>query len=175
MRYREEATSAIKGQPKVVDVFMDGHMLEGVAFLPSSTGGTIDGVCARNNTRRPFMFAEIQTTGTGLSSSPSVLITLILHCSDEDDVPGGDHAKLEDMGTISVKVFLVDSYKRSETSSRTGNPVRNLQPAVVHERSKKAGEHCISYVCGVYSDPKSLSCCVASGMKKNTHRTHGIR
>lgn len=51
--------------------------------------------------------------------------------------------ELDKIGTIAVKLFLVESYRLLARKSNNYK-AQDLPPAVLDERTKKAGEHCAS-------------------------------
>lgn len=48
-----------------------------VVLLPHETSGSVSGVRTSDNTERPFVFADIQTTGVDYSPFPTILTCLV--------------------------------------------------------------------------------------------------
>ncbi|KAF9646176.1 hypothetical protein BDM02DRAFT_3271155 [Thelephora ganbajun] len=123
VKYRVRESSVIKDRAKAVDLYMDGHRMRKYALLPDHMHGKFNGARISENAKRPFTFADIRTT-------------------DEDTVPDDIHVKPDEIGTISVQVFLVENWRR------IGPPkeyrIQEHPPAVIDEQSKKAGGHCVS-------------------------------
>jgi hypothetical protein len=65
-------------------------------------------------------------------------------CADEDILPEDTRVKPDEIGIISVRVFLVDNWRRSDGGSGRKYRIQDHPPAVVDERGKKAGGHCVS-------------------------------
>ena len=71
MKYRDGKSSAIKGRGKSVHVYTDGHRMRKLAVFPQSTNGRVRGVRVSENIIRPFVFADIRTTGAGHPHNPN--------------------------------------------------------------------------------------------------------
>ena len=65
MKYRDWEDSVIKGVAKSIHVDVDGRRMCKHPSLPHHTHGTIRGVYVAEDRQRPFLFAEVQTTGQG--------------------------------------------------------------------------------------------------------------
>ena len=116
-----------------------------VACLPDDTRGIVSGVHIADNLSRPFVFAQIQTTGLRIPDLySSISLTPHLHPSDGDAVPGNSHTKVDEIGTISIRVFLAKGWRRLSASGPRKYAIQDHPPAVVDERAKKMGGHCIS-------------------------------
>jgi len=78
VKHRDGKSSVIKGKAKVVDVYVDGHDMGGSVSLPRDTHGEVTGVSISKNEVRPFVFADIRTTGADYPLVPncSVMFTL---------------------------------------------------------------------------------------------------
>jgi len=63
---------------------------------------------------------------------------------DGDTIPGNIHVNPEEIGTISVSVFLVEGREERTASGTRKYSIQDHPPAVIEERVKKAGEHCVS-------------------------------
>ena len=63
-------------------------------------------------------------------------------CADEDIIHDV-RVKPDEIGTISVRVFLAENLRRTAGPSEK-HRIQDHPPAVVHEREKKAGGHCVS-------------------------------
>lgn len=72
MKCGDGESSTIQGRAKSVHVFLDGQRVEKCAYLSCDTSMTISGVCVADNAMRPFVFADIQTTGLDLPLFPTV-------------------------------------------------------------------------------------------------------
>ena len=72
----------------------------------------------------------------------SALFSLRYH-PDEDTVPGENHANPNEIGTISVQVFVASSWRRNHNPKNVYG-IQDHPPAVVDERAKKATDHCVS-------------------------------
>lgn len=66
--------SLVRGVAKMVTVFVDGRELAGCLFLPHNTEGEFDGVVVAKDAYRPFVFTEIQTTGSDFFLLPAILL-----------------------------------------------------------------------------------------------------
>lgn len=117
-------SSTIRGRAKSVHVFLDGQRMRKCAYLSRNTSVKIGGVHVADNAMRPFVFAAIQTT-------------------DEGAEPDNNRVELDKIGTIIVNLFLV-KHHRPVTRTSKNYEVQDLPPAVLDERTKKAGEHCTS-------------------------------
>lgn len=71
------------------------------------------------------------------------LYSILPDYSDEDTLVDDARANSDEIGTISVRVFLAESWKSRESSSRKYR-IQDHPPAVINERKKKATEHCVS-------------------------------
>ena len=139
--------SPFKDRAKAVHVDIDGHRMKKRASLPHDTKREITGVRTSDNTSRPFIFADIQTTGVDEPSRSRPFCdsySFPLDYPDEDIVHGGTHVKLDEIGTISVRVFLVENWKQRSAGSSVKYKIQDHPPAVINERIKKVGEHCVS-------------------------------
>ena len=143
MKYRDGKSSAIKGRGKSVHVYTDGHRMRKVAVLPHETHGKVPGVRISDTAMRPFVFADIQTTGAiFFQSRPFCLVySRFSDYPEEDTVPGHVRMKPDEIGTISVRVFLVDNWTRGRLRV---SRIQDHPPVVINEREKKAGGHCVS-------------------------------
>jgi hypothetical protein len=65
VKYEDGEDSGIKGVAKSVHVYVDGCIMSRYPSLPHHTNGAIRGVYVAKDKKRPFLFAEIQTTGQG--------------------------------------------------------------------------------------------------------------
>lgn len=145
MKYRDWEDSVIKGVAKSIHVDVDGRRMCKHPSLPHHTHGTIRGVYVAEDRQRPFLFAEVQTTGQGHPPPVlyySALFSLRYH-PDEDTVPGENHANPNEIGTISVQVFVASSWRRNHNPKNVYG-IQDHPPAVVDERAKKATDHCVS-------------------------------
>jgi hypothetical protein len=80
VKYRDGKSSAIKGRGKSVHVYTDGHRMRKVAVLPHETHGKVPGVRISETAMRPFVFADIQTTGADffpVSTIPPYLLEVL--------------------------------------------------------------------------------------------------
>ena len=137
--------SSLEDKAKSVHVFIDGRRVRKYVSLPHESRGRIAGVPTSENTRRPFIFADIQTTGMDYPRSQLFCYSYVLFCfPDEDVVPDDAHVKPDDIGIISVRVFLVQNWKQRDASSPGEYKVQDHPPVMINERAKKAGEHCVS-------------------------------
>ena len=77
-------------------------------------------------------------------SQPFYLIySTSLDHPDEDTVLDSSRSKPDEIGSISVRVFLVEDQRLSAGS--TGRyRIKDHPPASIHEQAKKAGQHCTS-------------------------------
>ena len=59
---------------------------------------------------------------------------------------GDNRVKLDEMGIISVQVFLAGNWRQGSASSSRKYEVPDHTPAVINpnQRPKKAAEHCVS-------------------------------
>lgn len=124
VKCRDGKSSTIQGRAKSVHVFLDGQRMRKCAYLSRHTSVKIGGVRVADNAKRPFVFADIQTTDEGAELDNS-------------------HVRLDKIGTITVNLFLVEN-RRLVTRTSKNYKVQDLPPAVLDERTKKAGEHCTS-------------------------------
>ncbi|KAH9852267.1 hypothetical protein C2E23DRAFT_192821 [Lenzites betulinus] len=100
--------------------YVDGVRTRGKICKPRA-GGTRKGVRISADAYRAFQFADLQTT--------------------DDDAALGNAANLEKLGTIELRVFHI----RAETGrERPFRPRAFTGVGTVHERSKKAGAHCVT-------------------------------
>ena len=76
VRYKIGKSSVSQDRAKSVHLYVDGYRMRKCASLPDETGGEVDGVRTSNNTRRPFVFSDIRTTGTDHPPFPNVLSCL---------------------------------------------------------------------------------------------------
>jgi len=65
-------------------------------------------------------------------------------CADEDTIPGHIRVEPDKIGTISVRVFLAENWQLGGTGVPREYKIQDLPPAVVDEREKKVGGHCVS-------------------------------
>lgn len=65
-------------------------------------------------------------------------------CADEDTLPDDIFLNPDEIGTISVRVFLVENWRLDDTGLLRKYEIQDLPPAVVDERKKKVGGHCVS-------------------------------
>jgi len=63
-------------------------------------------------------------------------------CADEDIIHDV-RVKPDEIGIISVRVFLAENLRRDAGPSKEYR-IQDHPPAVVDEREKKAGGHCVS-------------------------------
>ncbi|OCH88412.1 hypothetical protein OBBRIDRAFT_758187 [Obba rivulosa] len=104
------------------DCYMDGRCMGAGRTRPRKNG--FKGYARTGpETRQPFQFASLTLT-------------------DDDDVASPDDPTTQDLGVIEVRVCRVEL--KYESVYRTFRP-RNVESrGPVHERSKKAGLHCVS-------------------------------
>ena len=80
MKFQDGKSSTIKGMGKSVHIYADGHRMCKRALLPQDSSGQATCVRTSKNTKRPFTFADIRTTGTDtllpLGPNHPVLFTL---------------------------------------------------------------------------------------------------
>ena len=69
---------------------------------------------------------------------------VFLDYPDEDAPFDEASANSDQIGTISVRIFLVESWRRRSNSFSREYGIRDHPPAVINERTKKAGVHCVS-------------------------------
>ena len=72
MKYRIGDSSVFKERAGAVDIFMDGHIMRESVLLPQDTEGTVWGARTSDSGARPFMFADVQMTGTDYLPFPSI-------------------------------------------------------------------------------------------------------
>lgn len=148
MKYTIKKSSAIKDMAKSVHAYVDGRRMRKSALLPRKTSRKITGVRTSDNTVRPFKFTDVQTTGVDYPSisnnSDGNAYLMPSGCVDEDTLPDDIRAKPDKIGTISVRVFLVENWRLDDTSLPREYGIQDLPPAVVDERKKKVGGHCVS-------------------------------
>jgi len=117
-------------------------------LLPRKTSRKVTGVRTSDNTVRPFKFTDVQTTGVDYPSisnhSDGHAYLMPLGCVDEDTLPDDIRVKPDKIGTISVRVFLVENLRLNNTGLPRKYGIQDLPPAVVDERKKKVGGHCVS-------------------------------
>ena len=67
----------MKDRGKSVHVYTDGHKMRKRALFPHHKHGEVSGVKISENAERPFVFADIRTTGASCPPAPnnSVLFT----------------------------------------------------------------------------------------------------
>ena len=83
--------------------------------------------------------------GPCCSSQPYCLpYCVFLDHPDEDTVLGGSHSKPDEIGTISVRVYLVKNQQLISTGPSARYRIQDHPPALIHEQAKKAGQHCVS-------------------------------
>ena len=149
--YEIGESSVIKDRAKSVHVYVDGRRMQKMFSVPNEIRGSIRGVQTSDNAIRPFMFADIRTTGMDYPPFPIVLPCSGYTSSDylDEDTPFNDTpADSDEIGTISVRIFLVESWRIWGNSSSMKYKIQDHPPAVINERTKKAGGHCVSYVYG---------------------------
>ena len=107
-----------------------------------ATGNTMNwwGVRTKSTIRQPFVFSPIVTTGNDLFHHfPRPASSCLL---DSDDLLESMHNP--ELGTIKVAVYPVTREARVQ---KRVHSYANFQPVgAVHERSKKAGVHCVRCV-----------------------------
>ena len=88
---------------------------------------------------------------SGLLSRSQLWLRLIPSPSVDHPVEGATahgngHAKPDEIGTITVHVFLVDNWRKSKSNAAVVTEVLDHQPAVINpnQRTRKAAEHCVS-------------------------------
>jgi len=64
VKFGDGESSVIKNRGKSVHVYTDGHRMGKRPLLPYETRGKVAGVRISQGTERPFIFADIRTTGT---------------------------------------------------------------------------------------------------------------
>lgn len=130
----------------MVTLFVDGREVAACSFLPDDTEGEVDGVVIANDAYRPFVFAEVKTTGSNFISIQALFFYPFefLVYPDEDTGLGDGSAKPDEIGTISALLFLAESWEECNVDSSDDYDIQDCPPAVVNEREKKAGEHCVS-------------------------------
>lgn len=122
---------------KILDCIMDGATLRSIILCPDNLTRTISGARAGANSIRPFQFATLLVTGRFLFviSSTSTLIT---RPDDESITTNMDG---QNIGLISIQIFRAGLDGQSSESSLD---MSGHQTGSVHEKSKKAGAHCVS-------------------------------
>ncbi|KAH9913907.1 hypothetical protein B0H21DRAFT_772555 [Amylocystis lapponica] len=99
---------------------MDGHPMGRTTVMPRRTGSR-QGVRTGPTTRVLFRFAPLVVT-------------------DDDGLVDPRYANIADLGTIEVRIYRV--IKRSDRTAFKFHVVS--PPGPIHERSKKAGAHCVA-------------------------------
>ena len=140
--------SAFKGKPKLVDVDADGDRIVEFGWFPEDDRLMIDGVQTAENAWRPFIFTDIRTTGLNRLPIPKNAVLTSnapLDHSDGDAALSNSYVKPDQIGTISVQLFLAKNLQ--ECSPPPGPEdywIQDRPPATINEQKKKAAEHCVS-------------------------------
>ena len=64
--------------------------------------------------------------------------------ANEETIPSDIHVKPDEIGTIAVRVFLAENWRRSGSGSPKKYSIQSHPPALIDEQTKKGGEHCVS-------------------------------
>ena len=72
VKYQTGGSSVIKHKAKMVDLLMDGCIMEKAVSFPDDKERIVKGMVTSDNTRRPFIFADIQTTGADYTPFPTI-------------------------------------------------------------------------------------------------------
>ncbi|GAA5896386.1 hypothetical protein JCM5296_002718 [Sporobolomyces johnsonii] len=102
----------------VVDVFLDGTLIDGRISESKLRPVMIKGRCESSTTIRPFAFAKLATT-------------------DDADLATTDKNYIENLGTIQVTVHGIDGASTASSASPASEGEEGVKNQVVHE-SKKA-------------------------------------
>ena len=137
---------------------MDGYCM-GIYFsLPHETKWAVEAVPTSDDKMRPFVFADIRTTGA-VPSSPNHSTVLRITPPgrpDEDTALGDTRVSPDNMGTTCVQVFLAKSWQRCNDGSSSSYKIQDHPPVTMNERTKKVLEHCVSYVHILSDGPKPI-------------------
>ena len=148
MKYRDGKFSTIKGTGKSVHIYTDGYIMCKRPLFPHVSGGKAACVRTSKNTERPFTFADIRTTGTDTllprSQSSCPINSALLDYPDQDVSLEDDCVNPDEIGIISIRVFVVENRRKSSAVSIATPDVRNRSPPLIDERTKKAGQHRVS-------------------------------
>lgn len=152
MECRDGESSAFKGKV-VVGVGADGDRLADFGWLPEDDCLTMDSMPISEGAKRPFLFANIRTAGlTRLPITKNTVLTsnAPLDCSDEDAALSANYVKPDQMGTISVRLFLTKNLRESSppSSELEDYGVQDRPPAIIDEKKKNlqsiASRKCIA-------------------------------
>ena len=124
-------------------VFLDGNIAGHTYCLPGAAGRRRGVSTTSADTYQPFQFADLQTTGA--SSRLPVYARVLVDClpivrprADDDDAPWNGSVP-DKLGSIELHVVHV----HSQITRLAFKPKRFSGTGPVHERSKKAGAHCV--------------------------------
>ena len=139
VRYRNNGRELVR-----FDVRMDGSPAGKRVCWPRKKGST-SGIRTGPETLQAFQFSPLVTTG--ISSSPtfgSMYLIHVVSLADDDEA-----TNLDDDGrfaVIHVAVMRISGRHRVRPSTPGNRTPEFRSVGVVHERSKKAGAHCVSCV-----------------------------
>ncbi|CCL98219.1 uncharacterized protein FIBRA_00213 [Fibroporia radiculosa] len=117
------------------DCYMDGHCM-GCSRTPPEKKGSRWGIRTNTDVRQPFQFTPLTLT-------------------DNDEIASPDDPSIDNLGIIEVKVCRVRISRRPPKHHHRKHPVPAHTP--IHERSKKAGTHCVSLGEAIRCAPHSSS------------------
>ena len=140
-------------------VSVDGAPAGKTHMSPGGAGKRVGVSTESASSYRPFQFADLQTTGASSFLTPSLLVhpcscpplpspnfrlarcpnlTFLRFGWADDD--GASWGSGDALGTISLRVVLVQAVAKKARF----RPTSFAGVGAVHERSKKAGAHCVS-------------------------------
>lgn len=137
---------AFKGKPKWMYVDADGDRLVGFGWFPEDDRVMVDGARTAGNAWRSFIFTDIRTTGLNRLPTPKNIVLTSnapLDHSDGDAVLSDNYVRPDQIGTISVLLFLAKNLRESSPEPEDYE-IQDRPPVMIDEQKKKNAEHCVS-------------------------------
>lgn len=137
------ALNQSNSQPVRCCTELDGRSVDHALWRPQELG-TISGAYVSEDTIVPFAFARIELTD-GMCALLSNTVHLIPRYIEENALNFNALPNLEALGTIRFVVLrcTVEEEGLGYSSNNDEFNLRDIGP--IHERTKKAGGHCVSY------------------------------
>ena len=120
---------------------MDGFDSGGSLVGPGRSGNK-KGVVLSETSTKPYAFSKIELTGEFHDMMRGSQQADLVCCTDDDTLLASSQKMSENLGIIEVKIYRV--IRGVPIPFTAGSTEMDNQP--VHERSKKAGGHRVSYV-----------------------------
>ncbi|KAH9933774.1 uncharacterized protein B0H18DRAFT_981943 [Fomitopsis serialis] len=119
------------------ECFMDGQRM-GSSNVDPGERGARNGVRTNGDYKQYFQFAPLATT-------------------DDDDVADPDDPMINNLGVIEVRVYRIRYSHEVFRPNNRHRPQEFAERPPVHERSKKAGTHCVRLGEGKWFEPTAHS------------------